>query len=957
MAKASTSKRSVLDERFLKCGVCNERFWDNSKLIKHMESHSETEQLLCTICNKTFSAVQDLDKHYTLHIQLMQPYGCPACESRFVTQHQLMTHVENIHPELTIGEKSSPKEQQPSETSRRNSPRSSKPHLIIKQVPPVLEKSGKTVPPQPKKEKVKPSEQSSQESTAKKSILKVAPTPSGKKKPVIWKDPIVSPDKTLQGNVVSVKQSLAEKRKLVDAPVASSDAKKLKIVASATVGESAATPIRKTPVTKTKLMQSISKLYDKQTPSERKSLAQTRKDLLNALTITPVTKGPIRVLRTTKPFIVFSQSKDAADEVKRDIVHNSTTSSNVVQGKVKTAPGASQDFDKLLVSKTPPCVEKSDIKKVQQGLKVSSIQLISIKTPPGLTIQATSPGNSTIAKSEKSEKECAAASPARSTKLLQPIFPAGKLPQVIRIIPQNSPLLKPVPSSPVKTNVSPANSAQTVSVTLVKSPKSVVVAGKRPAKEVIESKPETPLISEKDVHRDSDEKYKKLQILLPKIQLRRFSGAELKNDTTENLPEADNNNTVEASDAKKVTKLLCHPRSCIKEQLSEKAGVVRGLKRRGKQQSTEDNSADKPSKMKCLPEKKVEVQSTSKLSNVNAEKLPFTERNSVQEQPKIENTKRPKTRGKLQLLEIKETKKLLPETSGIVDLPSVKVIPKSPTKNAASSKSEQPEDPAEKTENVVTRKSNRRGSQDLKSEVRDSVEVKKPAAPEATRRSKRTLAKKAIEETSPKGSKNAKKTIQRRKEVLKKTPVKKSILKKVIEKEVNAIESFEIRAEKAPENTTGASPAMSQTPNKIRVVTLTPEVMRKLKETVLKKTSSSTPNHIRLVVPPEVLCRIQNSATRGQNPGSPNSIAVTPTRSDPLSNLKVSVVPATTNVIRYGIEDLKRDQQKRREEKEKMAEKEKILKKMLVKFDEKEKKKQMKFWYVPKSYLFWLTQI
>lgn len=895
-----------------------------------MESHSETEQLLCTICNKTFSAVQDLDKHYLLHIALMQPYGCPACESRFVTQHQLMTHVENIHPELTgTGEKSEPKQQPPSETSRRNSPRSSKPHLIIKQVPPILEKSVKTVPPQPKKEKAKTSGESYQESAAKKSILKVAPTPSVKKRPVVWKDPIVSPEKVLQGNVVSVKQSPGEKRKLISAPVAASDAKKRKIVASASVGESAATPIRKIPATQTKLMQSISQLYDKQTPSERKSLAQTRKDLLNALTITPVAN---RVLKTAKPFIVFSQSKDAMGEGKKDIVHNSTPGDNVVKAKVKTAPGASQDFDKLFVSKTPPRVETSDSKKVQQGSKVSSIQLISIKTPPGLTIQATSPG-----KSEKSVKECAGASPARSTKLLQPIFPAGKLPQVIRIIPQNSPLLKSVPSSPVKTNVSPANSAQTLSVTLVKSPKPVVVTGKQPTKEVIESKPEIALISERDVHRDAIEKGKKLQILLPKIQLRRFSGAQLKEDTTtKSLPDAD--------DAKKATKLLGQKPSCVKEQVTEKSVGVRGVKRRGKQQSTEDSSADKPSKLQCSPEKKVE--SSVKLSNVNAAKVPPTERNSVQEQLKLENTKGPKTRGKVQLAEIKETKKLLPDTSGIADLPSVKVIPRSPTKNAACSKSEQPaEEPAEKTDNVITRRSNRRGSQDLKSEVTDSVEVEKPTIPEATRRSQRTLARKDNEETSPKSLKKTKKTIQRRKDVLKKTPVKKSILKKVIEKEVNAIESFEIRAEKAPENTTGAANAsLPQTPNKIRVVTLTPEVMRKLKETVLKKTSSSTPNHIRLVVPPEVLCRIQNSAMKSQNPGSPDSPAVTPTRSDPLSNLRVSVVPAKTNVIRYGIEDMKRDEQKRREEKEKMAEKEKILKKMLVKFDEKEKKKQIKFW-------------
>ncbi|KAG8195505.1 hypothetical protein JTE90_010807 [Oedothorax gibbosus] len=970
MSKGSTSKRSVLDERFLKCGECNERFWDNSKLVEHMESHAETKHLLCTICNKTFSVVQDLDKHYLLHRVLMQPFGCPACEARFATQDHLVKHVENIHPELTIGDqgKNPPQE---AKTKRKPLPRSTKNQIKIESVQSV---SSPVRSPSPRKakspnEKVVQSRRSPVKSPAqkgklpnskkvatKKSILKVVPTPSGKKRPVVWKDPVVSPEQNANRNVISVqyKQSPGEKRRLVSASTDSSASKKLKLVSPGPSGTLklpvTTTPVKHTPITKTKLMQNISNLYDNPAHEEKKSMAQTRKDLLNSLTITPVTKGPIRVTKTAKPFIIYCPS----NEIKTVQLNNSTnvsnsnvgspksTSGSITFGKLtesKSTPDNTQAFDKLFVSKTSISQSNTGTPEIKRlsfetknpisPSKISTIQLIPItqnSLKPELSIQATPTVNPST-NSMKLIKNVTVVSPTGNAKLLHPIFPACKFSPDLKIIPQM------VQSSPVK-NVPSTSSPNTITATLPRQLKSPVTSTKVAA----------PLISEEEVLRDPLLKSQKLQILLPSIKLRKITEDEFLKATSKGLAGANNNNIAEVS----------NPDSLLPRK---------GVKRRGKQQSQDGETISKHAKR----DSRVQTAETkANISNTKAQNKVPSAKGSIQKQANLKKTPAivgMKTRRKLQSVEVTSTTDDKPVVSKAAGKDSPQIVqssPQSTTRNVAKKAAKRSKDVSRETQQFIAsiRKSTSPGTQAVKEEVIDS-EAQKITAP-STRRSKRTVArsvspqkrsvskkkavvkdipKKVIEEvdsTNVTEKKDETNTIQdrsvspRNRNISKKTPVVKDLPQKVTE-EVNSTDVAE-KKEEIQENHVQSSPEH----NKIRVVTLTPEVMNKLKATVLKKTTSSTPNHIRLVVPSEVLSRIQNATLKKETEGSaPSTSALQkPDEARPLSNLKVSVVPK--NIVRYGVEDLKRIKQKEQEENEK----EEILK---VKFEEKERRKQIKF--------------
>ncbi|GBN17724.1 hypothetical protein AVEN_221255-1 [Araneus ventricosus] len=146
-----------------------------------------------------------------------------------------------------------------------------------------------------------------------------------------------------------------------------------------------------------------------------------------------------------------------------------------------------------------------------------------------------------------------------------------------------------------------------------------------------------------------------------------------------------------------------------------------------------------------------------------------------------------------------------------------------------------------------------------------------------------------------------------------------------------------------------SSPALSNntlksTPSNVKVVPVTADFMKKLKESLLKSSPCADSNNIRVVVPSEVLSKIQVLAAQ--------TVLNTNIKTVPECSASSVITPVTvpfrrpskTSVKNFeNVDEMLQDEKRKREEKEKIKKKEKILKKMLVKYEEKEERKQVKY--------------
>ncbi|KAF8778900.1 hypothetical protein HNY73_015581 [Argiope bruennichi] len=139
-------------------------------------------------------------------------------------------------------------------------------------------------------------------------------------------------------------------------------------------------------------------------------------------------------------------------------------------------------------------------------------------------------------------------------------------------------------------------------------------------------------------------------------------------------------------------------------------------------------------------------------------------------------------------------------------------------------------------------------------------------------------------------------------------------------------------------------PSSLASPSNIKVVPVTADFMRKLKESLFKSSPCADSNNIRVVVPSDMLKKIQVPATHTviNSNVKMNSENSTLTDDNPV---KASFVKSSRSNIRNfeNLDEMLENEKKRLEEKEKIKKKEKILKKMLVKYEEKEERKQAKY--------------
>lgn len=79
-------------EKKIKCDMCEQRFWDQYGLKKHMQVHTGEKPHKCDICSKNFSTGQSLMQHMRMHTG-ERPYSCSICEKKFRRTHHLKSHL------------------------------------------------------------------------------------------------------------------------------------------------------------------------------------------------------------------------------------------------------------------------------------------------------------------------------------------------------------------------------------------------------------------------------------------------------------------------------------------------------------------------------------------------------------------------------------------------------------------------------------------------------------------------------------------------------------------------------------------------------------------------------------------------------------------------------------------------------------------------------------------------
>ncbi|XP_044742585.1 zinc finger protein 235-like [Chrysoperla carnea] len=88
------------DREMIKCEQCDKKFLHQCSLKIHIQRFHENKpreyKHLCTICGKKFGTRCDLDRHGSVH-RNDRPFECPQCGKGFKLNHNLKSHIKQIH--------------------------------------------------------------------------------------------------------------------------------------------------------------------------------------------------------------------------------------------------------------------------------------------------------------------------------------------------------------------------------------------------------------------------------------------------------------------------------------------------------------------------------------------------------------------------------------------------------------------------------------------------------------------------------------------------------------------------------------------------------------------------------------------------------------------------------------------------------------------------------------------
>ncbi|KAI8914372.1 hypothetical protein EDD86DRAFT_234740, partial [Gorgonomyces haynaldii] len=80
------------------CRLCPKGFKNQSKLDRHMATHSENRQYQCDTCSRTYKRKEHLTRHQKTHKD--KEFKCTECDAQFHYQHHLKRHMSVHIPRL-----------------------------------------------------------------------------------------------------------------------------------------------------------------------------------------------------------------------------------------------------------------------------------------------------------------------------------------------------------------------------------------------------------------------------------------------------------------------------------------------------------------------------------------------------------------------------------------------------------------------------------------------------------------------------------------------------------------------------------------------------------------------------------------------------------------------------------------------------------------------------------------
>lgn len=78
------------------CPNCPKKFYYNSGLKRHLQSHTGEKLFGCDLCNKRFPSQAEVNRHRKYHTNERQ-HKCTICDKRFIESGHLLNHVNLVH--------------------------------------------------------------------------------------------------------------------------------------------------------------------------------------------------------------------------------------------------------------------------------------------------------------------------------------------------------------------------------------------------------------------------------------------------------------------------------------------------------------------------------------------------------------------------------------------------------------------------------------------------------------------------------------------------------------------------------------------------------------------------------------------------------------------------------------------------------------------------------------------